>query len=112
MRPISPRVKKILDEREQVCARRKDGGCAGRLTREHALIYAGKQIDEAFAIVLLCARHHAVDKYQDGGDLDKDKNKWIALNQASDEELIKYSKVINYLRERDRLNEQYGKHNV
>lgn len=111
MRPISPRVKKILDERKQVCARRKDGGCAGRLTREHALTYANRQIDEAWAIIFLCARHHAVDEYQDGGDLQKEKNVWIALNQASDAELLKYSKVINYLRERARLNEQYGIYN-
>lgn len=111
MRPISPRVKAILDERKPVCARQKDGGCAGRLTREHALIYAGRQIDEAWAIVFLCARHHAVDEYQDCGDLQKEKNVWIALNQATDDELKKYSKVVPYIRERDRLNVKYGKPN-
>lgn len=112
MRHISPRVNKILDERKPVCARIKDGGCAGRLTREHALIYAGRQIDEAWAIVFLCAYHHAVDEYQDCGDLQKEKNVWIALNQANDEELKKYSKVVPYIRERDRLNVKYGKYNI
>jgi hypothetical protein len=110
MRPISPRVRKILDERKPVCARRIDGGCAGRLTREHSLIYASRQIDEAWAIVFLCAYHHAVDEYQDGGDLQKEKNVWIALNQATDEELKKYSKAINYIRMRDILNLKYGKY--
>lgn len=112
MRNISPRVNKILDERKPVCARRKDGGCAGRLTREHALIYGGRQIDEAWAIVFLCAYHHAVDEYQDCGDLQKEKNVWIALNQATDDELKKYSKAINYIRMRDILNVKYGKHDI
>lgn len=112
MRPISLRVRAILDERNPVCARRKDGGCAGRLTREHSLIYASRQIDEAWAIVFLCARHHAVDEYQDCGDLQKEKNVWIALNQANDLELKKYSKVIDYVKLKEKLNAKYGKHNI
>lgn len=108
MRPISARVKKLLDEEPDICCRYADGGCKGRITREHALIYAGRQIDEAWAIPKLCAYHHAVDEFQDGGDLQKEKNVWIALNRASDEELQKYSKVINYIRERERLNAIYG----
>lgn len=110
MRPISPRVQKILNERPQVCARRSDGGCAGRLTREHALTYGSKQIDEAWAIVFLCSRHHGVNEYQDCGDLQKEKNVWIALNQATDEELKKYSKAVNYISKRAILNKKYGKY--
>ena len=110
MRPISPRVQKILNDRPQVCARRSDGGCAGRLTREHALTYGSKQIDEAWAIVFLCARHHSVDEYQDCGDLQKEKNVWIALNQAQLNELLKYSKVIDYAKLKERLNTKYGKY--
>ena len=98
----------ILDERKPVCARQNDGGCAGRLTREHSLIYGGRQIDEAWAIVFLCARHHAVDEYQDGGDLQKEKNVWIALNQATDNELKQYSKAIDYVKLREKLNQKYG----
>jgi len=109
MRVISPKVRQILDNEPQVCGLRHFGGCGGRITREHALIYAGKQIDEAWAIVLICARHHSVDQYQDNGLLDKEKNIWIALNKATDEELIKYSKVINYINERYRLNKIYAK---
>lgn len=112
MRKISPRVRAILDERNPICARCKDGWCAGRLTREHSLIYGGRQIDEAWAIVFLCARHHAVDEYQDCGDLQKEKNVWIALNQATDLELKKYSKAIDYVKLREKLNNKYGKHNI
>lgn len=108
MRPISPRVRRILDQEPDVCALRGHGACGGRITREHALIYAGRQIDEAWAIIKICARHHSVDEYQDGGILDKEKNVWIALNRATDEELEKYSKVVNYKLMRDRLNKKYG----
>ncbi len=108
MRTISPRVRDILLSEPDICARNKDGDCSGRITWEHALIFGGKQIDEAWAIVKICEYHHAVNKYQDGGDLKKEKNVWIALNRATDEELLKYSKEINYINERIRLNKIYG----
>lgn len=106
MRKISQNVKQKVLERPQVCARAGEG-CAGRITWEHALIYAGRQIDEAWAIVLLCERHHGVNTYQDCGDLQKEKNVWIALNQATNEELQKYSKAIDYIRLRNTLNAKY-----
>jgi len=109
MRKISPKVKEELLKEKTICARAKDGNCAGRITFEHTLIYAGKQIDEVWAIIHLCEFHHAVNTYQDGGDLDKEKNVWIALNRATDEELLKYSKAILYIKERERLNKIYGK---
>lgn len=108
MRKISPKVKEKLLQEKNVCARASDGNCDGRITFEHTLIYAGKQIDEVWAIIHLCEYHHAVNTYQDGGDLNKEKNVWIALNRATDEELLKYSKAINYIRERKRLNKIYG----
>lgn len=108
MRKISPRVKAILEAEPQVCARVKDGGCAGRITWEHALTYAGKQIDEAWAIIKLCERHHAVNTYQDMGDLNKAKNIWIALMRATYEELKAYSKAIDLIKRREFLNNIYG----
>lgn len=109
MRRISKKVKDKILKRKQVCARRMiDGGCDGRLTYDHSLIFGGRQIDEAWAIVILCEKHHAVNKYQDGGDLNKEKNVWIALNQATDEELKQYSKAIDYIALRKRLNGKYG----
>lgn len=108
MRKISPRVRDKLLEEPDVCALRFFGGCAGRITWEHALIYAGKQIDEPWAIIKICARHHSVDQYQDCGLLDKEKNVWVSLNRATTEELQAYSKVINYGYEKKRLNKKYG----
>jgi len=108
MRPISKRVREILDQEPDVCALQVFGGCAGRITREHALIYAGKQIDEPWAIVKICSRHHSVDEYQDGGLLDKEKNVWVALNKATDDQLRQYSKAVDYIALKKRLNTKYG----
>lgn len=68
----------------------------------HNLIYAGKQVQEKFAIVPLSRDiHNNIVKH-------KEKVDWIMLNRATDEELERYSKAIDYKRERDRLNEIYG----
>jgi len=90
------------------CARRNDGGCGGRITFEHCLIYGGKQIQEKWAILPLCEYHHNVLSYQDSGDLQKEKNVWLALNRATDKELEKYSKVVDYKQLKIRLNKKYG----
>jgi hypothetical protein len=82
--------------------------CGGRLTREHALIYAGRQIQEYYAIIPVCAAGQEVDTFQDAGTMNKELNVWIALNRATDDELRGISKVIDYIRERNRLNEKYG----
>lgn len=108
MRPISLKIKEQLDNEPDVCAL-ADGNCDGRITREHTLIYAGRQIDEVWAIIKICAWHHSVDEFQDGGGLNKEKNIWVALNRATDEELLKYSKAIDYIKYRKLLNKKYGK---
>lgn len=53
----------------------KDKNCSGRITWEHALYYAGKQIQEKWAIIPLCWYHHL------GEGLVKDFNEWVALNR-------------------------------
>jgi len=93
------------------CAREIDGGCAGRITFEHAIIYAGKQLQEKWAILPICARHHEVDQYQDNGDLNKERNVHIALTRASTSDLQRLSKAIDYLGLLTRLNAKYGKYN-
>lgn len=107
MRAISPKVKEKILERPQICARHLEGTCKGNLTWEHAIIHAGRQLDEAWAIIILCEYHHAVNNYQDNGDLKKELNVFYALNQATDEELKRVSKAINYLELRTRLNKKY-----
>lgn len=84
------------------------GNCDGRVTREHALYYANKKIQEKYAVPPICAKHHGVDQYQDGGSCPKEIRVWVALNRATPEELHFISKVVNYIRERDRLNNKYG----
>jgi len=107
MRRISDTVKAQLNEEPDVCARKSDGGCSKVLTWEHAIIYAGSQLDAAWAIVKLCERHHGVNQYLDGGDLNKEKNIWLALLRATDDELIAISKAEDYIALRERLNKKY-----
>lgn len=93
------------------CERRlalHDHVCEGRITREHALIYAGSRIDEPWAIVLLCAKSHSVDEWQDCGILDKRKNEWIAINRMSATDMRRLSKV-NWSQKKAYLNSLFGK---
>lgn len=109
MRPIPQKLKEAIlaDPFYKKCARHQDGSCEGRITWEHALIFAGKQVNELYAIIPLCEYHHAVGRFQDGGDLDKDRNIQIALDRASNEQLEAISKVIDYKAKRDYLNGIY-----
>ena len=102
----------LADTYYKKCAREKEGNCAGRITFEHAIIYAGRQLNEKWAIIPLCEYHHAVNQYQDTGDLDKQKNICIALMRATDEELLAISKAIDYLALRERCHEQKRKKNI
>ena len=112
MRPIPPKLKKeiLADPYYKICAMAGMEGhtCGGRITFDHTIIYASKQLNKRWAIVPICARGHSVDKFQDNGELDRQKIVWIALNRATNEELLEISKVIPYMRERVRLNAIYG----
>ena len=98
MRPISQKIKKDLIQTGDTigCYRKyflNDHECGGRkFTLEHAIIYAGKQLDEFWAIVPLCAYSHSVDEYIDSGILNKEINEWIAIGRASSSDLAKYPK--------------------
>lgn len=107
--PTSLRKKLASDPYYQKCAR-ACSECDGRITFEHAIVFAGRQLNELWAIIPLCEYHHAVNKHQDGGDLDKEMNISIALNRATDDELIKVSKGINYISLRDRLKNLFKTH--
>lgn len=84
--------------------------CAGRITWEHAIYQGGKQVQQRWAIIPLCAKAHNVDEWQDCGDLDKEVNVWLALNRATQEELLAVSKAMDYFRYRGFLNEKYGRY--
>ena len=91
MRKISEPVKRELKDSKYhgKCLRAlllEDHECQGRITWEHALTYAGRQMDEYFAIIFLCAYSHSVDEFQDCGILDKQINHWIAINRMTEDD--------------------------
>lgn len=110
MTPIPKQLKKEMQEDTfytKCCL--KDTFCDGRITWEHTMTYAGKQIQEKWAIIPICEYHHAVNKYQDGGNLNKEKNRWVAFNRATEEELSKFEKASpNFINQRNYLNSIYG----
>lgn len=95
---------------KRVCLRADEGDCDGRLTKEHAMTFAGSQIQEEWAILDICEFHHAVNKYQDSGKLNKEKHTWIALNRATEAQLRSISKAEDKVAIRDRLNAKYGEY--
>lgn len=112
MTHMPPKLRREInaDPFYRYCARRGLHGhvCGGRITREHALIFAHRQIQKKHAIVPLCAKAHAVDEYQDGGDMNKEINVWIALSRATTAELLEISKAVDYFRLLRYLNGKYG----
>ena len=66
-----------------VCAR-SNAECEGRITWEHALMYAGKQIQVKFAVIPLCEYHHL------GKGMIKKVNEVIAMGRATAEDKKKY----------------------
>ncbi len=111
MTKIPPKVRKEIDQDPayKVCKLAGYHGhvCGGRITMEHALIYAGRQIQEKWAIVSLCARGQEVDHYQDAHTMNKELNVWVALNQATEDDLDRFPRA-DYKVLRDRLNAKYG----
>lgn len=86
--------------RDHVCS---PDPVSGKLIEwEHTLTYAGKQIQEMWAIIPICWWSHR------GPGLNKAINRWIALNRATDKELEKYRKA-NFIQMKNGLNETFGK---
>ncbi len=109
--PTKLREECANDPQYKICMRNQalnDHICApdpltGKLIEwEHALIYAGKQVQKKYAIVPICWYVHR------GPGLVKEINVWLALNRATDEEIAEISKVVNYKRMKNALNEKYG----
>lgn len=79
-------VRKQLQDEPDVCARLSDE-CSGRITWEHALYYAGRKIQDRFAIIKLCEYHHL------GSGLVKSINQQLAGARASEEDMKKYPRL-------------------
>lgn len=71
-----------------------------RIEWEHAFIYGNNKVQEYWAIIPLCYQAHS------GGEIVKEINHWIALNRASDEDLLKYPRA-EWISMRARLNKKY-----
>lgn len=103
----------LADPVYKTCLRQvllQDHECQGRITFEHALIYAGKQIQKKWAIIPICAYAHSVYPYQESGILKKEINEWIAFNRATDAELAEFERATPpYSRRREYLNTIYKK---
>ncbi len=82
-------------------------GQPGRLEWHHNLIYAGKQVQEKWCILPVLGRIHEVANDK----LMKERLDWIMLNRATDDELRRYSKAVDLLAKRARLNKKYGDFN-
>ncbi len=110
---IPPKIRAEIDTDQfyKTCALFGQHGhvCEGRITMEHAIIYAGSEYQKIWAIVPVCAHGHGVDQFHGDPTVSKELRVWVALNRASDDELIAISKVPpGYIHERDRLNKIYG----
>lgn len=108
--PAHLREQLAKDPEYSRCSLRGYGECDGRITWEHAIIFAGKQVQKRWAIIPLCERHHAVGSHQDAGTMDKKRNEWVALNRAIDAELRELSKANDYIQRRSWLNGRFGKY--
>lgn len=110
--PLALRNQLAVDPEYKTCLRNvllRDHTCSADpvtfklIEWEHAIIFASKQVQLRWAIVPICWYVHR------GPGLVKEINVWLALNRASDEELMQISKAVNFIRERKRLNDIYGK---
>lgn len=96
--PPSLRAELAADPSYKVCI--VTGSTNGKIEWHHNLIYAGKQVQERFAILPIMQYIH------DKADIEHVKAilDWIMLNRATEDELFRYSKAVNLKEKRDRLN--------
>ena len=102
MRPIPPKLREEMasDPFYTKCIFR-NVECRGKIEWHHNLIFASRQVNEAFCILPLCKYHHDnLVRYKDYVDM-------VMLNRATDEELRQYSKAINYIEMRNTINRGY-----
>jgi len=76
--------------------------CSGRIQWHHNLIHKGKRVNEPWAILGVCEWHHQRESTY------KNELNWIMLNRATDEQLQEYSKAVDYVALKQRLNKHYG----
>jgi len=104
MRPIPKKLlKEILEDRfyQKCCVTGQNN-----VRLHHNFIYSGKQVNEKWCILPLSDEIHDIEKRKDI----KEILNWIMYNRATDEELLKYSKVVNYIERKEMSNLLFGKY--
>ena len=78
-----------------------DEKCIGRIEWHHAMTFSGRRLQYQWTFVGICQYHH----HHEAGCADRIL--LVCLNLASDEQLARISKAIDYRELRDRLNKNY-----
>ena len=84
--PLKLRKELSEDPEYKICILR-DSECSGRITFQHAVIYAGRQVQERWAILPMCVRHHLGDLH------DAARDQKIAMKRATEEDRKKYPRL-------------------
>ena len=89
-RPLTAEARKaiITDPFYKKCCRASDE-CDGRITIEHAIEYAGRRVDDVWALIPLCEYHHGLK----GEGMNKRENIRIAMSRATVTDRVKYSRL-------------------
>lgn len=100
--PIPQEVRDELENEPRMkrCALSSDE-CSGELSWHHWFRFV-KKLSLPWCLLALCKYHH------DHEAVFSEKIKWIGLNLAPDEDLIRFSKAENYIETRKRLNKIYA----
>lgn len=104
-RPIPQKMREEMSQMrfyKSCCIGNND--CTGKIEWHHNLTWKGQRVNEIFCILPVCKYHHDLAGTKDI----KSKLDWIMLNRATNEQIINYSKAINYQDLKNRLNKQYG----
>lgn len=104
MRKIPINIRKQIDQspfyhRCVLCGKTRE---QEKIEVHHNLIYAGRQVNDLWTLLPLCKTHH------DDIVHCKERCNWVMCNRASISELIKYGKVVDYVRMKKILNEKFG----
>lgn len=107
MRPIPLKLKEQMscDPFMKRCIHADAGRfaeCDGRIEWEHAHVYKGRQINEKWAIVPVCERHHR------GGGLNKEFNRYCALKRADMDDICERMPRYDWRLEFKYLERKYG----
>lgn len=100
MQPMNRETRQAIEKLMPTakCARADEGNCRGRLTVQHCF---GRVRQAPWKQIILCENCHQ------GSNQNKQKDKWLALRQATEQELNAEPKA-NYRQELKYLNSIYG----